>query len=252
MSVRFDADAEDFTRTTTLPSNTARSVTCWAKVDTDRNTFSTLWDLHSAGADNYEYIQTNADGTTFVAWNDDGSAISLTGPNVTVGTWYYFAYCRSAGNIEFYWRAITATTLSSATSTLGGSPSASTGLIIGESHFTGEWLNGSIAALKIWSGVSLSAAEALQDSFQQVPCVQMASVNSFYPFLIGGAVAGAQADYGRQGLNLSNGTNSATGDGLPITWRRKSQYCVMPTAAGGGGGDAVPQVWRQYRGRRAA
>jgi hypothetical protein len=234
MAVRFDADGEDYTRTTNLPSATTFTLCLWLIIDTDRNTFSCPISL-DAGTGNYVYFETDADGTTLKLWEGD-DAVTPSGPNVvlTVGTWYFIALVRNgtgANSGTVYSAAAGVAALTSGQRTLDTSFTPNT-LRIGESPFGGEWWNGRVAAVKIWDA-ALSQAEIENERWQYSPH-RIANLNAFYPFLTGGANAAAQADFSGNGNNLSNGTNSATADGPPIPWKQQArQIFIAPAAAGG-------------------
>lgn len=229
MAVRFDADGEDYTRTTGLPSATTFTWTFWFAIDTDRNTFSTPVSV-DAGTGSYVYLQTDNDGTTLKLWDSNG--VQITIQNLTVGTWYFIAVSRNGtgANTSIYHAAATEAALTAQTGETVDVSFTATNLRIGASPFSNEWLNGRIAALKIWSGAALTQAEIENERFQYLPH-RTANLHAFYPFLEGGAVAGAQQDFSGAGNTLTGGTNSATADGPPVAWRRGRSQIIVPAAA---------------------
>lgn len=232
MAVRFDADGEDYTRTANLPSQTVFTWCFWVVLDVDRNTWSTALSQH-IDTSNYTHIQTDEDGVTLTLFDSASTQIAIQA--LTVGTWYFVAVSRNGtgANTNIYRAAAGAASLSAQTGQTLNSNFTPTVLQVGESAFGSEWLNGRIAAVKIWSGVALTQAEIEAEWRQQCP-VRFANLNSFYPFLAGGAVAAAQADYSGIGGNLSGGTNSATADGPPVPWRLSKRRMYSAVAAGGG------------------
>jgi Concanavalin A-like lectin/glucanases superfamily len=229
MAVRFDTDGEDYTQATTFDIGTC-TVCCWVRIDVDRNAVSTAWCIDNA-ASIALLLSTNADG---VSWEivDTGSGVSSLFA-ATVGTWYFIAVVKdpNASGTTAYWAAASAASLSSAVSSHNENASVNT-IRVGESVNGGEWLNGSVAALKIWQGVKLTQGEIENERFQYVPN-RTANLYAFYPFLEGGATAGARQDFSGAGNNLSAGTNSATTDGPPIAWRRGPARLFLPASAVG-------------------
>jgi concanavalin A-like lectin/glucanase superfamily protein len=214
MAVRFDADGEDYTRATTFGLGTY-TITCWVRIDVDLNTFSTAHSIHDGTLSGFSLV-TSADGVTWQMSDTQSGNTSLFA--ATVGTWYYIALAKdpNASGTNAFWAAADTLALSTTTGTHAESGSGSI-VRIGESLNGGEWLNGSIAAVKIWSGVKLTQAEIENERFQYLPH-RTANLFAFYPFLEGGTGAGALQDFSGSGNTLSNGTGSATTDGPPIPW----------------------------------
>lgn len=225
MAVRFDADAEDYTRSSASFAFGTCTFTCWVYIDTDRNAFSTAWDVDDGGS-NVWLLQTDADGTTWALF--DGTTGQSTLFAATPGVWYFIAVSKQTGAnaTVAYWAAAGDAALSSATSTHAQSATVGN-LRIGESIASGEWLNGRIAALKMWTA-ALTQAE-IENEWRQYAPHRTANLYGFYPFLEGGAVAGAQQDFSGNGNVLSGGTNSATADGPPIAWRSNARRIIAPT-----------------------
>ena len=219
MAVRFDADGENYTSTSSPPTG-SYTVLCWAKLSTDRNTFSTIWASDSSTT-NYQYIQTDSDGTSLRAWHSDGSAI--TGPSMTVGTWYRVALVVSGTTATFYWGTATGALSSAQDTTWPAFSPTPTTFRVGASVFAGEWLNGVVANLKHYT-VALSVAE-LEHELAQYQPRRITSLARFHPF-----VAVETTDYSGNARTLSGGTGATREDGPPIPWR--SRYLTgIPTAA---------------------
>ncbi|MFI9817589.1 LamG-like jellyroll fold domain-containing protein [Saccharothrix variisporea] len=222
MAVRFDADGENYTSTSSPPSG-SYTVVCWFQVSTDRNTFSTVWSSDSSSS-NYHYIQTDSDGTSVKAFHSDGSVI--TGPNVTVGTWYRLAFVVNGTAATMYWGTATGALSSASDATWPAFSPTPTTFRIGASVFTGEWLNGRVAALKHWSA-ALSQAEVEKEFSQYLPD-RTSGLVRFHPF-----VANETADYSGNARTLSGGTGSTREDGPPIPWRARAPQLVLPAASAG-------------------
>ena len=219
MAVRFSADGQDYTRASgTFPTMAGPwTVCCWAKITTDRNTYSTIWSLDDGSTANWEYLQTQSDGVTINV--DSQAGASIVGPAMTVGAWYFFATVKPSTGVNastLYYAVETAATLSSATGTLGETTACST-LRIGESPWTSEWLNGCVAAFKLYTA-ALTAEEVAQERWFFTP-QRTANLLAWHPFVSGGAVAEAQTDYSGNGNTLTGGTSSTTEAGPSIAWR---------------------------------
>jgi hypothetical protein len=64
VAVRFSAEAQTYSRTVTLGSQSAYSVACWVRLAADRNTWQSAWCLGNAGAgDVFAILQTSNTGT---------------------------------------------------------------------------------------------------------------------------------------------------------------------------------------------
>jgi|SRR5262245_8034022 len=229
MAVRFDADTEDYTNTTGTYNIGTCTITCWVRIDVDRNAVSSAWCIDD-GASIAILLQTLSDGVTWqMADTATGNSTLFA---ATVGVWYYIAAVKAtgAGATVVYWAAADTLPLSSASSSHLESSTVSV-LRIGASVNSGEWLNGSIAALKVWDGVNLTQAEIERERFQYLPH-RTTNLIAFYPLLEGGNTVGAKQDFSGAGNVLSGGAGSVTTDGPPITWRQyKRQYPFVFSAA---------------------
>lgn len=207
MAVRFSADAQDYTRTVSLGTVSQFSVICWVKISTDRNTNSTVWTIDNGNADYYA-VATNSDGTTmkfFTESNASGNA-----QNFTVGTWYCVATSINGVNGSMWTRAITDTSWTSITWSNGTANTTGTTFRIGEHPGTGLWLNGAVAAMKVWNGVTLTLADFEAEAWQYRP-KRVSNLVAWFPFFEAGT-----ADYSGNGWTLSGGSGTSTEDGPPI------------------------------------
>lgn len=223
MAVRFSADGQDFTRTLTLGAQTAFTVCCWAYV-IDRNDFATLWALDN-GTGDMELLQTRADGLVLQYYPDYDAGDVTT---LTAATWTFIAIAgATTGNTRTaYYRTASQSTLSTTSLGIGTSTNMAT-LRLGESAFGAEWLNGRLAAVKAYIGVTLTAAEIHQESMQYVP-ERSANLTFWYPW-----VKTETPDYSGNGQTLSGGAGATTEDGPPIPWRATSPRLILPAASSG-------------------
>jgi hypothetical protein len=227
MAVRFDAD-ESYTSTSSPPVGSAYTVMCWAMVSVDRNTWSAVWSSDSSTS-NYVYLATDSDGVTMKAWTlVGGNERIINGPAMTVGTWYRFALVVNGATATLY-HGTASGALSAPQSTTWQTIASTTTFRIGADPFSGEWLNGRVAAVKHWS-VALTQAEVERELSQYLPD-RTANLVRFHPF-----VANETADHSGNTRTLSGGATTTREDGPPIPWHAASPRVVLPAAGGG----AVP------------
>lgn len=147
MAVRFTADGEDFTRALGLGVQAAFTVTCWMYLSANTGSWATAWSI-DAGSGDVDLVQTDSDGVSLNFYSDgDSTAIDT----LTVGTWYFVAVARSGTGGTAYIRAEGAPALQTAPIDGASSGATFTTLRLGESPFSGEWLNGRLAAVKVWT-----------------------------------------------------------------------------------------------------
>lgn len=223
MAVRFDA-AESYNVTLSLGSQSAYSFTCWAYIATDRNNYSAVWSFDSNLDGTAFILQTDVDGTTMKVYDDNVGNFIVTGPNMTTGTWYFFAVTVSGTSGTLYYRTASASTLSTATWT--GAARTITRVLVGDDRYT-EWWNGRVAAFKFWQA-GLTQAEVERESLQYVPH-RTANIRLWLPF-----VRAETTDYSGNGHTLSGGATTTTEDGPPIPWVGRSVGIILPAAAAGG------------------
>lgn len=235
MAVRFDADGEDYTRSLALGSQTTFTVCCWARLAVDRNSWQTLWSLDN-GTGDVDVLQTTQDGTT-LQFYADGTMPAIV--SMAVGTWYFVAISRAGTSGNAYHR--TASTAMTTVAQNGASSSTSMATFrLGESPFGAEWLNGSLAAVKVWVGVALTAAEIAAEAERYQP-VRVAGLTAYYPL-----VRPETTDYSGNGRTLSGGTGTTREDGPSIPWSGGRPRLILPAASSGitGSGTLTPAAAR--------
>lgn len=225
MAVRFDATGEDYTSTSSPPAGSAFTIVCWVKISTDRNTWSAAWSSDSSTS-NYSYLSTDSDGTTMKWWTlVGGNERTINGPNMSMGTWYRFAAVCNGANATLYYGTASGS-LSTGTSATWQTLATSTTFRVGADPFSGEWLNGAVAALKHYS-TDLTQAEVERELAQYLPS-RTANLVRIHPF-----ITNETADYSGNGRTLSGGTGTAREDGPPIPWRTISPRLILPATASG-------------------
>jgi hypothetical protein len=209
VAVRFDADTEEYTRALSLGVVTQFAIACWMKVSVDRNAISTVWCVDNGGGD-YIRLCTTTDGTTLMVADDVGNLHTLA--SAGVNTWQYVGFSMNGANATVVMQAANAATPSAFT-WANGSPSQNLATLeIGDGVFDTQFLNGCVAAFKIWTGVALTQAELEAEALQYLP-QRTNGLAAWYPFL-----RAETADHSGNGRTLSGGTGTSTEDGPPIRW----------------------------------
>jgi hypothetical protein len=232
VAVRISASGQDFSRALALGSLTALTAAFWWKVSVDRNTYSSAFFVDNGQADNWG-VQTGVDGTTANIIQDGTSTASVA---MTVGTWYFGCLALSGSTGTFYYKAAGSAALSTTAITGVTATNAAT-LRLGESPWGAEWLNGCLAAFKLWNA-QLTADEVLQESTQYVPN-RFSSLVSWHPL-----VKTELIDYSGNARTLSGGTGTATEDGPPIAWRGGSARLILPAATAASASGSASTVQR--------
>lgn len=227
MAIQFTADGQDYTRTLTMGTIASLSVSCWWKITTDRNTWSSPWFVDNGTGDNIG-IQTSNDGTT-MGVVDGGTTLQNMG-SATVGVWYWTLLSWNAGVGTLYWRSAASPTLTAVAIT-GGTPDVSAATMrIGESPWGTEYLIGAVSAFKLWTGVVASASDALAES-QQVQPAKSNGLAAFYPFDRPDSL-----DLSGSGRSLA-GSGATYTDGPPIPAQRIVVRRWLGSGAAAGGAD---------------
>jgi len=215
MAARFDASTDLYSATTGLPAGTAWTATCWAYITTDRNAFSGAVGIANSGVTDGVAIETGVDGTT---WGAFDAATSVGAVAATVGAWTRLAVAVNGTAVTFY-GAAAGSALTSASGTLTGGGVTPGRLTIGDDGF-GGWLNGRVAAVKLWAA-TLTLAEIENELGQYLP-VRTANLTRRHPLLTAETV-----DHSGNGNALTaGGTAAATEDGPPIPWAALSPIAV--------------------------
>lgn len=216
MAVRFSGANQFYTAALGLGAVTQIAVTCWVKLAADRNNFSTVWNIdNNSMSSSIRGLQTASDGTTMEIYYHNGP-LTISGgtkPSLTVGTWYYFAVNIDGNNANWMWRQSGATGFSAANFRGASGAFTANRLRIGDSAWTGEWLNGSVAALKIWLG-NLSATEMEAEAPYFSP-VRTSGLVAFYPFDTGPSTTDASGN----GYTLTGGSGTTADTNPPdLSW----------------------------------
>ncbi|MEV0619608.1 LamG-like jellyroll fold domain-containing protein [Nonomuraea sp. NPDC050404] len=213
MAVRFSADNQHYTRTgLAWGATTQFTVTFWGKISVDRNDWSTFWELDNSTNPEYFLVQASQGGTMLTVLNTTGEF-----PNelqeLALNTWYYIAVAVSGTTCTTIVRAANSATFTQYAPTLTPGVFTPDTLLIGRSTFSGgEWLNGAMAAVKVYQA-TLSVAEMEAESYTYQPR-RTNNLAAWYPFTVA-----EPTDYSGGGLTLSGGAGVLTEEGPPIAWR---------------------------------
>src|SRR5690606_14888501 len=165
------------------------------------------WSLDN-GTGNNIVIQTNSDGTTLgIVSNGSWSSVSL---NMTVGQWYWVGVVKNGSTATVY-RSTGTGTITSTNHSVTNSLTVNT-LRIGQSPWGGEWLNGRMAAVKIWTAAR--SANEIQAERDYTSPLQTSNLRAWYPFEVA-----ETTDHSGNGETLSGGSSPSTepGPGIPFS-----------------------------------
>lgn len=222
MAVRFDASGEAYSRTLGLGSVSAFTVSMWVRLASDRALSTILWQIDNGSAD---WLTVRAWDGTGLAIETDGEWNALLGQTLTVGTWCYVGIgAQTSGSVN---KVIgnAGGSLIAANSNFGATTFTAGTLRIGVGGSPTGWLDGSEAAVKIWSGVQLTTDELELEAWTYTPR-RISNLTAWYPFLTPSTV-----DYSGNGQTLSGGAGATTDDGPPIAWRSRRINAYIPLPA---------------------
>jgi hypothetical protein len=154
-AVSFNGTNTRYTRTA-LGLGGSFTMACWVKIVVDQNTYTSVL-AQGDGASNYYHLGTGSTGTLFTRDSTSGAGAN-SGYDFPIGTWVYIATVNDtgAGNDLMGYKPAGGswTPLALGAATVTG-PSDTNTFYIGADSF-GGWLNGSVAAVKIWHSPTLS------------------------------------------------------------------------------------------------
>lgn len=160
-AARFNATGEQFTNTISLGTQSSYTIAFWGKLSVDRNTYSSFLEIaytSSAGL----HIQADVDGQTLILWDDNTMGILATGPLLVVGRWYFIAVTVNGTSATLYTKDELGTVF---TVNYTGASRNLNSIFVGSNHID-EWLNGCVAAVKLWTGVGLTQTELATEATQ--------------------------------------------------------------------------------------
>lgn len=204
MSVRFDAFGESYSGVSGLPVDTY-TLTMWVMSVVDRN--QQVWPVFLEGAVQHGW-RTDSDGTTLryridsVGW---GAGIALT-----PGTWFFLAAAMNGGFGGTTWigalgQPLVVQAITSSAPSIG----VCTALWVGSQAAGAGWVDGRVAALKMWD-TPLSASEVDRERAFTAP-QRVAGLTRWHPFNVASGL-----DESGRGNHLAGGVGASAEDGPPI------------------------------------
>ncbi|MEV0306522.1 hypothetical protein [Nonomuraea fuscirosea] len=224
MAVRFDADGEGYARVTGLAGVANWTVTCWARLAVNRGAATVLWQIDDGAGTNR--LRCNAyDGVTLTFQTDSGGWFGIAGQTMVIGTWYFIGISGDAnpGSVRTRIRAADSSTWNERSSTQTNVTINANTLRLGDGQAAGEWLNGSLAAVKVWAA-PLTLDELSLEASTYMP-QRTVGLRGWYPFTRVETV-----DYSGQGQALTGGSGAVLEDGPPIPWQRGRRRIVVSAA----------------------
>lgn len=218
MAVRLDAVTDTLTRTTGLPGITSFTLMGWFQMAANTGGFQSFlaYGTSTAGSGNFYSLTTNGGNLTFVAYN--GATNSTATGTITVGAWMHLALtCAGTGANQLlaYQNGALFITFNG-----GTNPTSQKLYWGGNNQSPNEWMNGRLAALKVYSAV-LSAGEIQTEMRQYLPA-RLANLTSWMPLMLHTDLQ----DYGSGAFHGTAGGTLTTEDGPPIPWSFRQP--VMP------------------------
>ena len=203
MSTRFSLETDTYKATTGLPAGNVYSATCWVNIAVIRAAKATVWALADSSTEGA------AGANTLLITYTDGVSIRLesfgaitSSYTMTADTWYQLGVVVNGANATLYY-APAATALTAVTVSTFTPPATNGGLWIGRSVWNGEWLNGRIAAFKMWdAALTQYEIEAELASWDAVRTANLLRVHKFQ--------TAETTDYSGLGNTLTGGIGATT------------------------------------------
>lgn len=176
MSVRQDASTEGLTRTASLPSATAFTIAGWfRKRGVGDNSWEHIAGLLSSGGSTWMVLYSKVAGTNNCVIHGASGDSSLNIALVT-GNWYYFAIgCNGTGPSALTGWIITDAGVVYTASTFGFAMTPAEMSLLKSTAY-GEWNNGAMANVKVWS-VKLTTAELQTQRVSLATVVQTGNIH---------------------------------------------------------------------------
>lgn len=225
MAVRFDNDGESYTRSTGLTTVTNWSFCCWVKLAVDRAATTAILQIDNGSGTNKLRL-TAWNGTALAFQTDGGGWFGTIGHTLVVGTWTFVGLSGTSnpGQARSAVRAAGSTTFAGGSPTQADVTFNAATLRIGDGQAASEWLNGSVAAVKVWDQ-ALTFEELQQESWTYQP-KRTAGLRGWYPL-----ITAFTTDLSGAGQTLSGGSGAAIDDPPPITWSAGRRRIFIPSAA---------------------
>lgn len=180
-AIRFNAN-NDRIQSTAPPGNASLySVVMFVRLEVDRNDWSTTYAIENAGLSSDNIYETDNDGVTLTMFAAAFGGGYVGAGALTVGTWYCAAATVdvAATTTTVYLGAVGATPTKTTDGSHAYAVSSPTTFSLAANRAYGEFLNGDLAGVKVWSGVALTQTEVNTECTQLQP-VKTANLWAFY------------------------------------------------------------------------
>ena len=228
MSARIDASTDDIRRSVGVPDEAAFTATGWSYVVADRGAavYQGVVGLEGTAAGTYNalYWEGSTDGAMRV---ESGAAGANFASRPAVGTWFFWALTSTtagAGSLIGYWSAANSNVFNTANTT---GQASTTNLLMWGNDSVGSWMDGRLAAIKVWDAV-LTQAEIEAEKWKRIPA-RWANSHLWNPLFN----ATDLSDYSGNGRTLTATGTLTTEDGPPVPWgfsRQKGDATVAAAA----------------------
>lgn len=200
MAVRFEASNNEYYSRSNFGLGSNFTITCWMKLASTRSDYQSAWG-YGSGQSNTWILQADSGSSSTGFYNtnfegEQGPYLVAT-RNLTLNTWYWFGLSVSGGSWVARSRGLSGS-FQSNTGSGADTISGTTTLYLGRSVY-GEYLNGSICAVKIWN-TALSASE-LEAEYAQFAPVRTSNLYAYYRL-----ASPSTADNSGNGRTLSGGS----------------------------------------------
>lgn len=166
----------------TVPNTNSITFVGWARIVTDRNTYSSIFSIETGPGHSTEWNEliTETDGTTLSVYDHVTGNVGTVGV-MTVGVWYRVAIVFGPGTA---WKSYFGTEGSAPLTTQTGTKATISAVDyagVGGTQFTStEWFNGRLAHFRVWNAV-LTDAEIEREFRSDVPIRTSDLLGAWFP-----------------------------------------------------------------------
>lgn len=211
MGVRFDAANEYYTRSSF--GATVWSACAWFRKKNAGNsgTIVSVGNYNQA----HGYVMCSSGGGMSL-WSNLGGWQEASFGAVGDDEWAFVGLVRNGTSLAGWMWQLDSGYDDSTSITDSGSATPADRFHIGESFYGGEWLDGVIYAVKLWSGRALTQAELEWEMWKTRPRLRIEDLYGFYPLL---DTSSGQVDFSGNGNSLTAGGGASdTGEQPLIPW----------------------------------
>lgn len=232
MGVTFNASADNLTDVFTPPARDAFAVSCWVYLNSIRaSAWQCIIGLENNGGTGWCFLGFNNAGQFVISIGPAGGSTAFSSAP-TAGQWFQCGMSNNGsgiGGFRGYWRtgADSGTHVQASRS---GSPSfTAQQLWIGNDQ-SNEWIDGTIANVKVWGKAWTSADQAvkIQNEKWLWNPADYGQLHAWYPLL---NLTDCEHDHGPVNRPLTAGGTLDDGPNPPISWMSHPEAYENPAAA---------------------